>query len=420
MAIVGTDEEEDGIMGNPMPTTSMSKNGVAAQAAAVQPYSGAGGFVSGGTGSGAGQGATTSSSPAGTPSPASGGGGYTNLSSYLQANAGQGNMLGGALQGASNVLSNASKAYGDAASTEIDAGSKNLGVSSDVMGKISSGTPTFNSNILPEVASSGVVPASAYYTGPELEQARVDYSGPRNGQYSGATQALGARAAEANAGLSSSLDTLGKPGGVQGLLKSTYSRPGYTAGENTLDAFLTQGTPEGRQGLADAQSAGAAARSSYSGLGAMLGNKVNAADTQAQSTDKTYQDAINAAKASANDLLGRYQRTAQGGIKTIDSMTDTGGGNAFPVTTPNTVSSPKVSVPMPHTNPIIPNPTDYIKNQPGTGNDNVNNDLYPAVKSFVNTAGSAIAPVVNPVADDAKKTVGRAFSKVKSMITGRP
>jgi hypothetical protein len=346
MAIVGTDEDENGTAGgssNPAPpTTSTSANGTAATGAQEGiPYGGAGGGFAGGAGQGSGaSGAPPVSAPA-SPTAPGGGGGYANLSQYLQANQTTGGTTGQAaadfVQGQATGANAANQQYSQDASNDIANAVSGLGQSQSVLGGIQTQTDANNQGALNAVSagtynytaptaaqlagdSSSALAAIAAqtpgtYTGPTSfspvgasvpQGADVSYAGPTVGNWSGQTATDYANANNLGNALGGTNGQGGYAGdasqgqsGVSALLNNAYTSPGYTAGENSLDAFLAGGNPTGQAALQGVSGLGLANYNAYNGINSLLGNAVTAGQNEATATNDAYANAVTSDQQAA-------------------------------------------------------------------------------------------------------------------------
>ncbi len=248
MAIVGGQQQDEELQNGQPPA----------------PGSGGGGaFVGGGSG----QGATTKTA-AGAPTSS----GYTNLSSYLQANQGSGTTTG---QAAANVVDQAgaaaqkaNDAYSGAANKEVNAAGQHLGVDPGTYAKIKAGMGNAKTD-------------------------DVNYAGPKDiAHMSGDTTALqgAAQGANSTAGMNAAAAGGGQSG-VSGLLQQAYQQPNYSQGENSLDAFLAGGS--GGQAALNSSAAGAKqAVGAYDKINDTLTGKIKNATDMAAGTNKIYNDKI--------------------------------------------------------------------------------------------------------------------------------
>lgn len=350
MAIVGTDQEDDE---NKIvqPTSSSSANAHAGQ------QGGGGGFVGG---AGSGQGATTGAAPG--QAPAAGGGGYANLSQYLSANQSTGGTTGQAaenvVQQSGDTAKQAQSTYNTGATKDIADASAPLGVSKDTLStiksgaanvdqgtldKISAGGYTYkadqtgldkisgakgagavDSSILDKFIADGKAATGAYtgptdfskvgYGGPSAEKVNVNYGGPTTTDaFTGQTAQNQANAVQQAGVVSGNVkNAQGGQSGVSALLKNAYQQPNYTAGENSLDAFLAGGTAGGQEALGKAAGVGSDVDSSYAGINTALTGKIGDAQKLAGATNETYKGAIDdATKISAN-TQDTYNKAVQG------------------------------------------------------------------------------------------------------------
>lgn len=167
-------------------------------------------------------------------------GSFTNLQSYLNANADQAQGLGAKIednvQNTANAgrtdLSNAQKEF----NTQIDqAGIDRNAASSAALG-----------NIVNKAYSNPTALQDSDYglfSNVENKQNTFEGTAPKdlnsNQNYQNADAKFGQAADQAN--------LTGSEGGRQQLLKQTFARPSYSQGQSSLDQLLTQNAPENRQ-----------------------------------------------------------------------------------------------------------------------------------------------------------------------------
>ncbi len=291
------------------------------QSAGKATGGGEGGFVAGGTG----QGSTTKTAATPTSS-----GGYTNLSSYLQANQDAGATTGKAAEGVVDRAGSAAKTaqgdYGDSANSEIDAATAGVNpnqsvldnikgggakadkglaaiksgiatVDPEAMGAIAGGgnaaTGTYGGPAMPDTTYKGQKQTADAYSGLNPDQYTVKYGGGADtGHLSGGTMGYQAAATGANQ------DVYGKAGlaqggqaGVSSLLQQAYKQPSYTHGENNLDAFLAGGTSGGKEALGQAADVAKDTAGGYENLNNMLSGKIASGQSQAKMTNASYDEA---------------------------------------------------------------------------------------------------------------------------------
>lgn len=305
MAFVGTDTAEEEDM---RPTTSMSP-GAHATLPDYSQDGGGGGFVEGGTGSGSGQGAVKASAAP------TGGGGYVNLMQYLQANQGTGGVTG---QAAENVVKNsaddantANTAYSKAGSGQIADATKPLGVDQTVLDNIKSGTATVDPKMLAKIAAgtSGNLQYPGY-KGPAAGDVNITYGGPMGlGDFTGDARGASLNATQANGVLQGNVNNAkGGQYGLTALTRQAYGQPGYTQGENNLDAFLAGGTSVGKAALAQAPKLQKQNDSSYSKINNALTGQISGAQKTAAATNATYGQAISQGQATSAATAAAYKK----------------------------------------------------------------------------------------------------------------
>lgn len=304
-----------------------------------QPMTGGGqgGFVGGAPGGGP----TTKAAAAPTNS-----GGYTNLQSYLQANQGGGATTGKA---AENVVNQAgTKAdtaltdYTGKADNEISTAGQGLGVDKMKMNNIAAGGATVDQKqmsaikggvakvdqknmdaikggdwAMPKTAYSGPKAVKAgTYSGPNAGAVNVAYKGPTADTVNGKNTVTGygadAQAAQ-TAAMGANQEVFDRAGqaaggqtGVSALLQSAYQQPSYTAGENSLDAFLANGTPEGQKALSGAGGVAKNAAGAYQNINDVLSGKIKSEQGMAGQTNDAYAAAIAKAQGQTGAVQKQY------------------------------------------------------------------------------------------------------------------
>ncbi len=270
-----------------------------------------GGLVDGGSGGGAGQGAIKA------PAAQAGGGGYTNLMQYLQANQDTGGTTGKAaenvVQNSANNASAANAAYSKAGAGQIADATKPLGVDKTVLGKINSGASSVDPKMLDKI-SNGTAGNFQYpgYSGPNASAVNVNYGGPMGlGDFTGNAAATQGNATQAAGVLKGNVDNAqGGQDGLSALTRQAYNQPGYTQGENNLDAFLAGGTSGGKAALAQAPGLQTANQGSYDSINKALMGNITGAQNTANATNKAYGTAIKKATDTSNATVAAYKKAA--------------------------------------------------------------------------------------------------------------
>lgn len=346
MAILGGQQDDD-------------PNNPAKQGGAPAPGGqggGESGYISGGTGTGA----TTKAAPAPTSS-----GGYTNLTSYLKANQNSGATTGKAAQNvvdeSGRTADASTKAYGSAGWGEIVSGSTGLGTDSMSLGKIEAGGAKKNPgtaatlaaikggiastdpSVLAQIKAGGTGttytgptsidtaykgPTSAKaadYSGPEASEYYVTYRGPSDTQHFTGDAAAAQKKAVGDNDLvyGAAKNAEGGHSGVSALLRSAYQQPSYTAGENNLDAFLAGGTEGGKAELAKASGVAGKTATNYQALNDRLTGQIRTAQDKAAEVNKTYDDAVAAAKAQTDEVQRQYDAAI------VDASSDSSASKAY-------------------------------------------------------------------------------------------
>ncbi len=312
MAIVGGQDDEE-LNPNGKPETS-----------------GEGGFVSGGSG---GQGATTKAAPTSS-------GGYTNLTSYLQANQDSGATTGRAAEGvvdqSGRTAQSAQAAYGQAAGGDIADSTAKVGVNQKNIDTITSGGAKADPTKLAavEAGRGNIALNEGKYTGPTSLTADA-YSGPAQGAYNvaynGAQSTMGQDGKNTISGLSgrstaaqtaaigagqdvaaNAKNAQGGQAGVSALLQKAYQQPSYTHGENNLDAFLAGGTTGGRAALGQAKGVAKTAEGGYGQINDMLAGQIDSGKATAANTNAAYKDATTAAMGQTGKVQQDYNNAIYG------------------------------------------------------------------------------------------------------------
>lgn len=191
-------------------------------------------------------------------------------------------------------------------------------------------TPQYSGPISNITASTGALPvnsdisvptnvgSSSNYTGPTdfsdikytgPSQAVVAYSGPRTtSDFTGDAASNQTATLGALSNLAQNVNAAnGGQSGVSGLLQTAYRQPNYSAGENTLDAFLANGTEGGKQALGQATGVGQNANNSYQALLSKLSGQEKGGEDVADSTNTAYANAIKGAQNKTADTVNSYQ-----------------------------------------------------------------------------------------------------------------
>ena len=232
--------------------------------------------------------------------------GYTNLQDYLSANQGNDTQMGQAVAGQVGVSGGLAQNYLNAlqnqASTEINAGTNNL--NQDTLQGISQYNPLGTG-----LEQNGVQMAQA---GTKLNPLGTitntwsrDYSGPQ--AYTDGDLAPLAQTASQDVGNAQLVaNQLNNYQGISALLQAAYNQPGYSAGENNLDAALTQTGAGGQQQLQNAQQQwggiGNTAKSEYSDIG----NQIQAGKDTTDATNTAYQNAVDATNQGINQVNSEW------------------------------------------------------------------------------------------------------------------
>lgn len=273
------------------------------------PSSGGGGVAAGGN-------VGNSSTPtASTPKPSSSGS-WTNLDSYLNANADQGAKMGNSIAG--SVNSQATNAQNDVGNLNNDFNSQVQAntVNSDDDAVNSAISAAQSGNLSADQTSAFQKQANANYAGPTDPTANQYYS-QANNDVNNATQAVQQTQSEA---------------GRDVLLQNQYqnaSQNGYNQGENNLDQLLLENSQGGQQALQPLAQ-------QWSGLTSLLGDSVTkdqqaaqAAQAIDQATAQNAQGALGTANTNFQSNLDKEVQDAgtQGQANYNDYQTNLANNN---------------------------------------------------------------------------------------------
>ncbi len=253
-----------------------------------QALAGGGAYIGGG-----------SAPAAATPAPTSSGS-YTNLTSYLDANAGNdqrmGSLIGGKVAEQGQAADEAMGGFKTAGETAIDAGTVN--VDQNVMGQIQAGTPVADSAAL-EGIDKGVNAAPVSYSGPDTVDAT--YKGPQG--YSSINGYLDTVGKVDQLGQSTSAVSKGQ---IEPFLKDINSGQKYSSGENLLDTFLTKAGPGGKAELDKIGTQWGGKGKEFEGIRNQLQGKIDTGWNTSKDTQGEYDTAIKAGKGAADTVNGQY------------------------------------------------------------------------------------------------------------------
>ena len=418
--------------------------------------------------------------------------GYTNLVSYLGANQDAGSTTGKAagnvVQQSADKATSSANAFGNQAGNDISKAIEGVSLDPTKEAQIASSAVNFDPNKQADLASyikadsgqlagiaaglkdvgdstvnnsdgsktvtSGVKtyggPESVSYRGPAAPTAAshkysdgngfaVSYGGPGQDANGNITGLAGASAtAQTNyLGDQGVLDGNAKnagggQAGVAGLLKSAYQQPNYTAGENNLDAFLSNGTSGGQQALSQASGLGSAVSSGYSALQKQLGGYANTGATTAKATNDRYnRDVANAnsiTDATNTTYAKNYSDLVAGVNKQYaDAISKAKAGQSKGTTT--TIAAPIINVPTPP-----PPTTDTSSGGSGSGpvpiinlpitqwGQNVANSaaggipgITNGVSGTVNTASNQVGNTGTTAYKDTSNTINNAGGAISSV-----
>lgn len=245
---------------------------------------------------------------------------YTNIQSYLDANKDQGDQMGQKI--ASDVSAKADDATNQINRLSAKAPTVAAYDPNEIYGKIdtlsknqrqeqkmSVGEPTqtptydFNTPQAPK-PQTGLTDQekNAYRT----QRQTGGYAGPATvDQVEGYADTM-----KATNEASAKAKMAGNEYGQQQLLKETYARPQYSAGENRLDQALVQGSSQSRAALQNVNQKYAPLEQMFSTASNQLGNNINQANQQSlanknavlQAEEKQWQDLINPIQSRADQM----------------------------------------------------------------------------------------------------------------------
>jgi hypothetical protein len=173
--------------------------------------------------------------PGGGTSPEVKGSGWTNLQSYVTANAGNDGVMGGAIT--SNVGSKATNASNQANTYQNDARSA-----------VDRGTVKRDDNIINDISSNpNAIVSNAEKKAQFDRQMNAAYGGPNAAQEIGGYQDV-----ESKYGSVKTLaDNAKSTSGRETLLNDTYGRPSYSSGEKNLDNFILGAGDQGKAAISN-------------------------------------------------------------------------------------------------------------------------------------------------------------------------
>ena len=224
---------------------------------------------------------------------------YANIQSYLDTNKEQAGEMGQKVASSVEQKGNEAKSGVDklaSSVSKIEAYDPNA-----VIGKITN----FNTN--PWDPNSGA-------QAPEITQQEKDqyksmkttggYTGPKDLGGIEGYQDIETKARQATQAAKGAATEQGQ----QALLKETYARPTYTAGQNKLDQVLLGGSQVGKQAIESASSKYAGLEDLFKDTSTKVGNTINDNINTAYYNQQAFSPAEQAAK---NDLISQIEKQAQ-------------------------------------------------------------------------------------------------------------
>lgn len=214
--------------------------------------------------------------------PAKSSGNYANIQSYLDANKTQADNMGQTI--ASNVDQSANEAQQKIQSFDSKAPKVDVYDPNEIFNNVTNLTDDQKNQYRAQRSTGG-------YSGPQSIDQVEGYADTQK------------KATEAN----TKLKNAGSEYGQQQLLKETYGRPQYTAGENRLDQVLLQNSEGSKQALEGVKSKYSDLENLFSNSANKVGESINQANTQALNNKKNL---LAAEQAQFDNLLNPIQQRA--------------------------------------------------------------------------------------------------------------
>ncbi|HEY8270748.1 MAG TPA: hypothetical protein VIG33_07645 [Pseudobdellovibrionaceae bacterium] len=232
-------------------------------------------------------------------------GNYTNIQSYLDANKEQGDTMG-------------AKIAGDVTSKADDATSK--------IGAYEAKAPSVQAYDPNEAISRATSLSDSEKAQYKTNKATGGYSGPQTADGIEGYQDANKAGTEAVAAIKNT----GTERGQRELLKQTYNRPQYTAGENNLDQTLVQNSAGSKSRLEQIGPKYSKLSDYLSGANAKVGNAVNAANSQAFANKQAFIPAEQSARtALVSPIQARANQANQNNPAYINRVLDDASDNVI-------------------------------------------------------------------------------------------
>ena len=230
---------------------------------------------------------------------------YSNIQSYLDANKSQGDQMGQKIAG--NVANEGQDATQKINSFQTQAPKVDSYDPNSVINNINKATDA-------DKAQYNQFKQTGGYTGPKS-------LGEVQG-YNDTSKAAGQASQDAK--------FAGNESGQQQLLKQTYARPNYSAGENRLDQALLQGSDGSRSALEGISKKYSGLDQMFGGAQKQVGDAVNQANTQAQANQAAFNPAETQARQGLiNPIQARADQMNRDNTNLIDRYTNEATSDKF-------------------------------------------------------------------------------------------
>ena len=245
------------------------------------------------------------SGPPGTSGSKQSSGQYSNIQSYLDANKSQGDQMGQKIAG--NVANEGQDATQKINSFQSQAPKVDSYDPNSVINNINKATDA-------DKAQYNQFKQTGGYTGPKtLDQVQG---------YGDTSKVAGQASQDAK--------FAGNESGQQQLLKQTYARPNYSAGENRLDQALLQGSEGSRSALEGISKKYSGLDQMFGGAQKQVGDAVNQANTQAQANQAAFNPAETQARQGLiNPIQARADQMNKDNPALIDRYTNEANTDKF-------------------------------------------------------------------------------------------
>jgi len=203
---------------------------------------------------------------------------YTNIQTYLDANKEQGDQMGGKI--ADDVSNKAEDATQKIGAYEAKAPTVQAYDPNEAIGRATSLSDAEKATYKTNKATGG-------YSGPQTVDGIEGY----------------ADANKAGTEAATAVKSAGTEAGQRELLKQTYARPQYSAGENNLDQALVQGSAGSRSRMEELGQKYSGLDSALGNANTKVGNAVNSAITQSYNNRQAFTPAEEAARKALIDPI---------------------------------------------------------------------------------------------------------------------